>query len=99
MLNLDKYIYQDMEIQLFGEVVHIQQPTVGMYMEIRQIESDMTRENFWDKRVQVAALILNHNKEKRKFKTDEIRQMTRTAIEALVIKVMEIKKEADDDPN
>ena len=48
MLNLDKYIYQDMEIQLFGEVVHIQQPTVGMYMEIRQIESDMTKENFWD---------------------------------------------------
>lgn len=99
MLDLDLIINQSEEIKIFGESIHVKQPTVRILAEITDVEKDLTAENLMEKRVAVAQLLLNNNSDGRIFSKDELEQLTRSAIETLVALISEMKVKADKDPN
>lgn len=99
MLNLDGIINQSEEVVVFGEHIHVKQPSIRMYMDITEIERDIDTSNLLEKRVDVACLLLNNNVEGRRFEKEEIRQLPRSAVEALVVLISEMKIRADADPN
>lgn len=99
MLNLDTIINQAEEVVIFGEHIHVKQPSVRMYMQISEIEKDLNESNLLEKRVEVAQILLNNNTEGRAFEKSEVEQLPRSAIETLVILISEMKIKADNDPN
>lgn len=99
MLDLDKYMNNSIEIRLFNEKVDVLEPTVKMFMEVDSIEQDLTEENFREKRVEIAHLFLNHNKQKITYKKEAILDLPFEAINTLVETVCKMKYKADVDPN
>lgn len=99
MLDLDKYINNCKEVKLFGETIHVKEPTLAMIEEIDKIEEDLSDENLRDKRFQVAMLMINFNQEDRKYTEKELKKMPFEAVAALVEEIGMMRFMADIDPN
>lgn len=99
MLNLDNIINQSEEVCIFGERIHVKQPTILMVMDVKKIEEDLDQTNILEKRLDVALVLLNNNSENRKYTREELMELPRVAVEALVVKISEMNVEADQNPN
>lgn len=60
MLDLDRYVNNSIEVKIAGEIYDILEPTLAVNMEVNRIEEDLTEENLFEKRVDVAKLFLDH---------------------------------------
>lgn len=99
MLDLDKYINNCKEVRLFGETIHVQEPTLAMIEKIDKIEEDLSEENLRDKRFQVAMLMINFNREGREYTEKELKKLPFEAIAAIVEEIGMMRFMADMDPN
>lgn len=99
MLNLDEYMDMAREVQIFGETLHVKQPTVRMIQRIRLLEKDITVENVLEKRIDVAELIINNNREGKIISKEQLKGLSRSALELLIAHGTGMIKEAEQDPN
>lgn len=99
MLDLDKYINNSIQIKLFGKVYDILEPTVAMTMEVTRLEEDLDAENQHEKRIESAILLLNHNKQGKKFTKEEISALPFEALTRVIAEVALLRLKADKDPN
>lgn len=99
MLNLDEYIDNDIEMQLFGKVIHVKEPSVRMIEKIEKIEVDLNKDNETEKRVEVALLMINYNKENITFEREEMKVVPYEGIVEIINVVGRMKLKADLDPN
>ena len=90
MLDLDKYINNSLKIKVFGEEYDVLEPTLEMLMKTARIEADMTQENKYEKQLQTAELLLNHNKQGKEFGKDELKKLPYEAL---------VRLKAETDPN
>lgn len=99
MLDLDKYINNSIKIKFHGEVYDILEPSIMMNMEIDRIESDLTRKNLHKKRIEVAVLLLNNNKQGKHFTDAELKTIPFEGLSRLIAEIAVFRLEADSDPN
>lgn len=99
MLDLDKYINNSIKIKVFGEEFEILEPTMGMVMEVDKIESDLTKQNLHQKRIETALLLLNHNKQGKRFGEEELSKIPFEGITRLIAEISMLRTEAEKDPN
>ncbi len=99
MLDLDKYINNNVEIKVSGQILHVKQPTVAMIEKIECIEENLTEENVRDKRMEVAAIMLNHNEEEKRFSQEDFKEWTQEAVTKFIETMSLLRYEAETDPN
>lgn len=99
MLDLDKYMEISRKVKALGMELNIKQPTVAMIERINTIERDLTEENILEKRVEVAEIIANNNREGVKIEKKQLKELSRSALELLIAVSIGMIKEADEDPN
>lgn len=99
MLDLDKYMEISKKVKVSGMELNIKQPTVAMIERINTIERDLTEENILEKRVEVAEIIANNNREGVKIEKKQLKELSRSALELLIAVSTGMIKEADQDPN
>ena len=99
MLDLDKYMELSKEVKVFGRKLKIKQPTVAMIERINAIERDLTEENVLEKRVETAEIIVNNNREGIKIEREQLKELSRGALELLIAVSTGMIKEADENPN
>ena len=95
MLDLDKYINNSLKIKVFGEEYDVLEPTLEMLMKTARIEADMTQENKYEKQLQTAELLLNHNKQGKEFGKDELKKLPYEALVRLIAEIFLLKAETD----
>lgn len=99
MLDLDKYMEISRKVKVLGMELDIKQPTVAMIERINTIERNLTEENILEKRVEVAEIIVNNNREGIKIEKKQLKELSRSALELLIAVSTGMVKEADQDPN
>ncbi len=99
MLDLDKYMEISRKVKVLGMELNVKQPTVAMIERINTIERDLTEENILEKRVEVAEIIANNNREGVKIEKKQLKELSRSALELLIAVSTGMIKEADEDPN
>lgn len=99
MLDLDKYMEISRKVKVLGMELNIKQPTVSMIERVNTIERDLTEENILEKRVEVAEIIANNNREGIKIEKERLKELSRSALELLIAVSTGMIKEADQDPN
>ncbi len=81
------------------EEKNVKQPTVAMIERVNTIERNLTEENILEKRVEVAEIIVNNNREGIKIEKKQLKELSRSALELLIAVSTGMIKEADQDPN
>jgi hypothetical protein len=99
MLDLDKYMETSRKVKVLGMELNIKQPTVAMIERVNTIERNLTEENILEKRVEVAEIIVNNNREGIKIEKKQLKELSRSALELLIAVSTGMIKEADQDPN
>lgn len=99
MLDLDKYINNNVEMKIGGEVIHVKQPSIGMIDRIEAIELDLNEDNAMEKRLEIAVLMLNNNEEGRTFAKEDLRNWTQEAMLKVITTISKLRYEAETDPN
>lgn len=99
MLDLDKYMEISRKVKVLGMELNVKQPTVAMIERINTIERDLAEENILEKRVEVAEIIANNNREGVKIEKKQLKELSRSALELLIAVSTGMIKEADEDPN
>lgn len=99
MLDLDRYINNSIKIKLLGKEYDILEPTMEMVMQVDRIEKDLTAENIHAKRIETALLLLNHNKQKKVFKEEELKKIPFEGITRLIAEISILRADAEKDPN
>lgn len=99
MLDLDRYINNCKEVKIFGEIIHVLEPNVGMIAEINEIEKDLTKDNIDEKRFQVAMLMINFNREGKQYKEKDLKKLPFEAVAAIVEEISSMRLKAETDPN
>ena len=99
MLDLDQYMNNSVKIKLFGKEYDVFEPTVGMILEMDQLEADMSEDNVYEKRIDACLLLINHNRQGREFTADEIKKLPLEAVIRLIAEVSALRLKADTDPN
>lgn len=99
MLDLDKYMEISRKVKVLGMELNIKQPTVAMIERVNTIERNLTEENILEKRVEVAEIIANNNREGIKIEKKQLKELSRSALELLIAVSTGMIKEADQDPN
>ncbi len=99
MLDLNKYINNSEEVKIGNEIIHVLEPSLCMLEKISEIEKDMTEENIHQKRVDVALVMLNHNKEGKQFVENEVKSLPLEAIVEFITRIGSMRVKADADPN
>ena len=61
MINIDKYLNVNLEMQINGEVIYIKQPSAKITREISEIEKDMTTDNYLEIKSKICLILLNNN--------------------------------------
>ena len=79
MLDLDQYMNNSVKIKLFGKEYDVFEPTVGMILEMDQLEADLSEDNVYEKRIDACLLLINHNRQGREFTADEIKTPARSS--------------------
>ena len=70
-----------------------------MIERVNAIERDLTEENVLEKRVEVAEIIVNNNREGIKIDKKQLKELSRSALELLIAVSTGMIKEADENPN
>jgi hypothetical protein len=99
MLDLDKYMEISKKVKVLGMELNVKQPTVAMIERVNTIERNLTEENILEKRVEVAEIIVNNNREGVKIEKKQLKELSRSALELLIAVSTGMIKEADQDPN
>lgn len=99
MLDLDKYMEISKKVKVLGMELNVKQPTVAMIERVNTIERNLTEENILEKRVEVAEIIVNNNREGIKIEKKQLKELSRSALELLIAVSTGMVKEADQDPN
>lgn len=99
MLDLDKYIENELEVKIFGKKVHVKEITARMMSCINKIEKDMNSGNIGEKRTEVALLVLNNNRERIVFEEKDFENIPYVVVDKIAEEVSEMKKRAEEDPN
>lgn len=99
MLDLDQYMNNSVKIKLFGKEYDVFEPTVGMILEMNQLEADLSKDNAYEKRIDACLLLINHNRQGREFTADEIKKLPLEAVIRLIAEVSALRLKADTDPN
>lgn len=99
MLDLDKYMEISRKVKVLGMELNIKQPTVAIIERVNTIERNLTEENILEKRVEVAEIIVNNNREGIKIEKKQLKELSRSALELLIAVSTGMVKEADQDPN
>ncbi len=99
MLDLDKYMEISKKVKVLGMELNVKQPTVAMIERVNTIERNLTEENILEKRVEVAEIIVNNNREGIKIEKKQLKELSRSALELLIAVSTGMIKEADQDPN
>lgn len=99
MLDLDKYMDMSVEVKLFGKKVHVRQPGIRIYNQINELEKDLDKDNMPQKRMEVAKILLDNNKEGYTFEFDELSALSVDMIDMLIAEIAKMKIQADTDPN
>lgn len=99
MIDLDLYINDRLEIKLFGETIHLKEPTPRMYSKLNQIEKNLTRENIGEIRVQSALLFLNYNEEGKTFEKEQFEGIPFAVVDRITKEVVAMRERAEEDPN
>ena len=87
------------KVKVLGMELNIKQPTVAMIERVNTIERNLTEENILEKRVEVAEIIVNNNREGVKIEKKQLKELSRSALELLIAVSTGMIKEADQDPN
>ena len=87
------------KLKLFGKEYDVFEPTVGMILEMDQLEADMSEDNVYEKRIDACLLLINHNRQGREFTADEIKKLPLEAVIRLIAEVSALRLKADTDPN
>lgn len=99
MLDLDKYIENELEVKIFGKKVHVKEITARMMSRINKIEKDMNSGNIGEKRTEVALLVLNNNRERIVFEEKDFENIPYVVVDKIAEEVSEMKKRVEEDPN
>lgn len=99
MLDLDKYINDRLEIKILGNTISVKEPSVKTYIELQDIEKDLTKENYPEKTLQTAALFLNNNDSGLAFTRDQLSEVPMVVLEKINSAVVDMKTRVDADPN
>lgn len=99
MLDLDKYIENELEVKIFGKKVHVKEITARMMSLINKIEKDMNSGNIGEKRTEVALLVLNNNRERIVFEEKDFENIPYVVVDKIAEEVSEMKKRVEEDPN
>lgn len=99
MIDLDQYINNSMKIKLQGKEYDILEPTIGMNMALNKIESDLNEENLHVKRLEAAKLLMNYNRQGKKFTEEELKQIPFEGLTRVLAEIALFRLKADNDPN
>lgn len=99
MLDLDKYINNSMKIKLLGKEYDILEPTIGMTMEMNRIEEDLNENNIFQKRIEAALMLMNHNRQGKVFTENELKQLPFEGLTRILAEISLFRLKADADPN
>lgn len=99
MLDLDKYINNSLKVKVFGEEYDVLEPTLEILIKTTCIEADMTQENKYEKQLQTAELLLNHNKQGKEFGKEELKKLPYEALVRLIAEIAILRLKAETDPN
>lgn len=99
MLDLDKYINNSIEVKLNGQQYDIYEPTIGMNMEVSRIEEDLNKDNIHQKRIEVAKLLMNHNRQGKVFTDADLKKIPFEGLTQVLAEIALLKLKADADPN
>lgn len=99
MLDLDKYINNEITVKLYGKELHVFEPSIKMIEEIDKLEKNMDKNNSREIRVKVAAIMLSHNKEGTEIREEEVKKLPYEAVIAVINTLASMRLEADQDPN
>ena len=91
MLDLDQYMNNSVKIKLFGKEYDVFEPTVGMILEMDQLEADLSEDNVYEKRIDACLLLINHNRQGREFTADEIKKLPLEAVIRLIAEVSALR--------
>lgn len=99
MLDLDKYLNNYIEMKIGGEVISVKQPSVAMIDTIDQVEEGLTEENAREKKIEIVSLMLNNNKNEKRFCKDDLKGWTMEALDKVIVTISLLRFEAESDPN
>ena len=99
MINLDDYLDITIDFKLNGEVLNIKQPTAAMTKEIAKLEKSIDEENYLDINCKITKIILNNNKNGKKFTDEDVEKIPCKLQTFIATKIAELKYEVEHDPN
>ena len=99
MLDLDKYIENELEVKIFGKKVHVKEISARMMSRINMIEKGMTPGNIGEKRTEVAVVVLNNNREGVTFEEKDFENIPYVVVDKITEEVSKMKKRVEGDPN
>lgn len=99
MLNLDKIMLETTEVEFMGQIIHMKQPSVLIWERINEAEKDLSAENFLEKRAKVTKILLDNNEEGKTFDLEDVKKLSRRAMDTLIAAATASSIEADNDPN
>lgn len=99
MLDLDAYIDNSIEVKLSGETYHVKEATLGMLCQMDKIEADLDETNIREKRIEIALLLINNNKENKVFTKNDLDNVPFEGLMEFVNKICNMRLSVDNDPN
>ena len=99
MLDLDKYIENELEVKIFGKKIHVKEITARMMSRINMIEKGMNPGNIGEKRTEVAIVVLNNNRERVVFDEKDFEDIPYVVVDKIAEEVSEMKKRVEEAPN
>lgn len=99
MLNLDIIMLKTTEVTIFGQVIHMKQPSVLIWERINEAEKDLDNKNLLEKRAEVVKILLDNNEEGKVFDLNEVKTLSRRALDAVIVAATASSIEAEKDPN
>lgn len=99
MIDLDEYINNSIQIKFDGEIYDILEPTIKTVMQVDKNESDINEKNKYEKDIETARILMNHNSQGRVFTTEEIRGISLEGLTILISEIARMRVNADKNPN
>lgn len=99
MLNLDEIMLQTIEVTIFGQTLHVKQPSVIVWEQVNEAEKDLNAHNLMVKRAEVAKILLDNNEEGKIFDLEEVKRFSRKALDTFIAAATMSSLEAEKDPN
>lgn len=99
MINIDKYLNVNLEMQINGEVIYIKQPSAKITREISEIEKDMTTDNYLEIKSKICLILLNNNSNNKIFTIEDLDNIPYKVQDIIINKIIKMVVDADNDPN